>query len=292
MRNRALPVRNLPRPRHQRRSWWIAGALVVLVAVGLAFAIHRLRRAETTPALRGQAVALKLGCFDCHGADGRGGVADSGSRNGLIPGWDGPTVSTLAANEQEISEWILDGQPARLKKVGAAARRAPLIPLPAYRNRLSTAEFADLLVYFKAVSTFGVDLPEPAYEGRKVAARLGCFGCHGPSGMGGSTNPGSFKGHIPAWDGNEFAELVQNDAELTEWILNGYPKRLWDNPAARFFLQGQVIGMPAYRKYLSADEQTKLVAYFQWLRKGSGTVAKPDDTHRIMGLVNLPPGTP
>jgi len=287
------PVARTTVPRQPRRTGWvIAVAVGVLLGVGATLAVTRFRRAESSPALRGQAVAMKLGCFDCHGADGRGGVVDPGSRNGLIPGWDGPTVATLAADESEIRAWILEGQPARLKQSNVANRHSPLIPMPAYRSRISSAEMADLLVYFKAVSGFGVDFPESAYEGRKVAARLGCFGCHGPSGIGGSSNPGSFKGHIPAWDGSEFPELVQSDAELCEWILNGYPKRLWQNPAARFFLEGQVIGMPAYRAHLSADDQAKLIAYFQWLRKSSSAVTKAEDTHRLIGLINSSPVKP
>lgn len=260
-------------------------ASLLLGFAGMFLGQRAWHRKESTSALRGAAVATQHGCFACHGSDGRGGVADPGSRNGMIPGWDGPTVATLAENEREIREWIMDGQPTRLKKNAPPVRRTPLVPMPAYRSRISENELADFMVYFRAVSNFGADLPEPAYEGWKVADRLGCFGCHGPGGIGGSPNPGSFKGHIPAWDGAEFAELVKDDAELCEWILNGYPKRLWENPAARYFLKGQIIGMPAYRSHLSTDDQAKLVAYFQWLRKKSGADSKADDSHRIMGFI-------
>jgi mono/diheme cytochrome c family protein len=233
-----------------------------------------------------------MGCFACHGTDGRGGVADPGSRNGLIPGWDGPTVGTLVASDKELREWILDGEPARIRPIENVARRTPLVPMPAYRGRLSEAEFGNLAVYFRAVSNFGADMPEAAYEGWKAAGRLGCFGCHGPGGMGGKPNPGSLKGHIPAWDGDEFPELVRDDAELAEWILGGHPRRLWENPAARHFLEGQVIGMPAYGPHLSQDDQAKLVAYFQWIRKAVGRKAPGDDTHRIIGFVGVPHESP
>ena len=264
---------------------WGWGAGVVLLLMGGGLYLSWLRQAESTPALRGQAVALKHGCFACHGTDGRGGVADPGSRHGLVPGWDGPTVATLAANEEEIREWILDGQPVRLRKVATIAPSAGLIPMPAYRDKMSSRELADFMSYFRAVSGFGVEMPEPAYEGRKVADRLGCFGCHGPGGIGGSPNPGSFKGTVPAWDGTDFAELVRDDAELMEWILDGHPQRLWANPAARFFLERQIVGMPAYRRYLSADEQARLLAYFKWLRNQTGAQTKSEDSHHIMGLL-------
>jgi mono/diheme cytochrome c family protein len=266
-----------------RVAWFVAGA--VLGVTSAVFVYEQFHQQEATPALRGLAVARNLGCFACHGENGRGGVADPGSRNGFIPGWDGPTVSTLAANDQEIREWIMDGAPARLKAVEKVARRSPAVPMPAYRGRVSEAEYTDLLVFFRAVSNFGVEMPEPVYEGWKVADRLGCFGCHGPGGSGGTPNPGSFKGHIPAWDGHEFAELVRNDAELLEWILDGYPKRLWNNLAARHFLEGQIIGMPAYRSQLSSADQAKLLAYFQWLRKQGTQSSSSDNSHKIMGLV-------
>ena len=270
------------------RTYWLVFVGLALGASALLFTVRLNRRAETTPALHGVAVARQLGCFACHGTEGRGGVTDPGSRNGRIPGWDHATVACLVADEQELKDWILDGQPVRLKKLATVARRAPLVPMPAYRRRINETDLADLLTYFRAVSLFGKEMTEPVYEGWKVADRLGCFGCHGPSGTGGYPNPGSFKGHIPAWEGDEFPELVKDDAELAEWILNGHPRRLWENPLARHFLEGQVIQMPAYRAHLSADEQARLVAYFQWLRKKTGTEKKTDDTHRIMGLIATP----
>ena len=272
------------------RTTWLIVAGTILAVAALAFVVRVSRLTETTPARRGAAVAERLGCFACHGPEGRGGVADPGSRNGMLPGWDGPTVATLVANDAELHEWILDGLPARLRVVETVARRTPLVPMPAYRNRISESELADLLVYFRAVSLFGIEIPEPAYEGWIVADRLGCFGCHGPNGTGGSPNPGSFKGHIPAWDGAEFSSLVKDDAELVEWILDGHPRRLWENPAARFFLDAQVIGMPGYRAHLSLDDQARLVAYFQWLRNKtkSNHPASHDDAHRILGLMTAP----
>lgn len=273
-------------PRLSRRAGWVVlGA--ALGVFGSFFSYRLFHHREATPALRGEAIARAQGCLTCHGADGRGGVANPGSNTGLIPGWDGPTVATLASNEQEIREWILDGKPTRLAKLEGPAHAAPIVPMPAYRDRLSAPELADLIVYFRAVSNFGVEMPEPVYEGWKVADRLGCFGCHGPGGSGGTPNPGSFKGHIPSWNGDEFPELVKDDAELCEWILNGYPKRLWENPVARRFLEGQIIGMPGYRRQLSSEDQTKLVAYFQWLRKGAGGAVPSgrEDTHRIMGVI-------
>lgn len=251
-----------------RRSakWYVViGCLIVLGTTGVFF-VQRFRHAETTPALRGQVIAAKLGCFTCHGVDGRGGVADPGSRSGMISGWDGAAVSALAVNEGEIREWILDGQPARLKEVAVPTLHAPLMPMPAYRNRISENELTDLLVYFRAVSAFDTNITSLAYEGRHEATKLGCFACHGPGGIGGAMNPGSFKGHIPAWDGEEYGEIVRDEGELREWIMEGHPERLWNNPAARHFLEEQVVQMPAYHRVIADDQLTKIMGYIQWRR--------------------------
>ncbi len=251
----------------------ILGALAV--AVGVAFTFQRIRKPESTAALRGQAVAQKLGCFTCHGPEGRGGVADPGARSGIVPGWDGPTVATYALNEAEVLEWILDGKPERLKDVDTNAGRKPLLPMPAYRGKLSPQELSDLMVYFRAVSAFDTNITALAYEGMHEATKLGCFACHGPGGVGGAPNAGSFKGHIPAWDGDEYAEIVRDDGELREWILDGHPRRLWDNPAARLFLEGQIVQMPVYRRVITDDQLAKIAGYIQWRR----TPRKPAEMH-------------
>ncbi len=268
----STPVQRLP----GRTLWFVAGAVVALVSVaGATIAFRRFRQPESTAALRGEATAQKLGCFGCHGPEGRGGIADPGSRNGLVPGWDGLTVATYALNEADVLAWIRDGKPARLKDVDINAGRKPLLPMPAYRGKISEQELADLLVYFRAVSAFDTNITAIAYEGMHEADKLGCFACHGPAGVGGAANPGSFKGHIPAWDGEEYAEIVRGDGELREWILDSYPKRLGDNPAARHFLEGQMVKMPAYRRVIADDQLAKIMGYIQWRR----TARKPAELH-------------
>lgn len=244
----------------------VVSFLTLAFTGGAIFGLRHFRRAETTPALRGEAIARQQGCLACHGPDGRGGVADPGARSGVIPGWDGPTVATYARDEAEIVEWILEGKIARLKDTPPNAGRQPLLPMPAYRGKLAEADLADLLVYFRAVSAFDTNITPLAYEGLHEAQKLGCFACHGPGGIGGAANPGSFKGHIPAWDGSEYAELVRDDAELREWILDGAPKRLRDNPAARHFLDGQLVQMPPYRRVVAEDQLAKIMGYVQWRR--------------------------
>ena len=96
---------------------------------------------------------------------------------------------------------------------------------------------------------------------------MGCFGCHGPGGRGGLSNPRSFKGYIPPWDGKDFREVVANDDELRSWILDGKIKRFESNPLAKYFTDHQIIRMPAYRKVLKDGELESLLAYLKWLRE-------------------------
>ncbi len=248
------------------KRFLVVGVLALALAGGALLGVRHFRRAESTPALRGEAIARAQGCFACHGPEGRGGVADPGARSGFVPGWDGPTVATYALNETEIVAWILDGKPARLKNVDLHLGRQPLLPMPAYRGKLSAPEMDNLMAYFRSVSAFDTNITALAYEGLHEAQKLGCFACHGPAGVGGATNPGSFKGHIPAWDGSEYGELVRDDAELREWILDGAPKRLRDHPAARHFLDAQRVQMPAYRAVIADDQLAKIMGYVAWRR--------------------------
>ncbi len=137
--------------------------------------------------------------------------------------------------------------------------------MPAFEGVISDGELQDLVAYYKAVAAFET-LPPDAREGYRVAASLGCFGCHGPGGRVGSKNPRSFKGYIPPWRGRDFEELVADDDELRQWILEGKIDRFESNPAARHFTGRQLIKMPAYRDVLDDDELESLIAYVHWLQ--------------------------
>lgn len=244
----------------RRRTLVLAGALTLLLA-GVAWSYWRLP--ETTAAMRGEAIAHRQGCFGCHGPGGRSGVADPTSSAGTVPSWEDGTAAMYVRSRDEIRQWILYG--ASQSSSAGAAGADNLIPMPSYEGMISDRELEDLLAYFVAVSGWTPEIPEPAYEGRMVAKRLGCFGCHGPSGSGGVPNPASLRGFVPPLTGDEFSELVRNDEELQGWILDGRIPRLWNNPAARYFLERQTIQMPAYRDHLSDAELNTLIVYIHWL---------------------------
>jgi mono/diheme cytochrome c family protein len=249
-----------------RKKYWAVSA-ALLVAAAAAFVHFHYLRPEITPAIRGEEVAREFGCFACHAGSGANGISNPGSASGDVPSWIAGKMAMYVTEEQDFREWILYGVPRSHSSSADYVKPSGLIPMPAYERALNGNDLEDLVEFLRAVSGWAVSIPDEVYEGRKIGLRLGCFGCHGPSGMGGIPNPGSLKNSIPPWTGEDFKELVRDTQELREWILEGRIERLSKNPFARYLLERQVIQMPAYREHLSDEELEKLVTYIQWLRK-------------------------
>jgi mono/diheme cytochrome c family protein len=249
------------------RRGWVVGALAAVALVeGGALGILGLRsrwRAEARGSAveRGQAVAVRMGCFGCHGPGGVAGIPNPGAKGGEVPTWSGGTWMMYNDSPADVRAWILDGHPP-----GREPDAKALLAMPAYKGRLQGEETDDLVAYVLAVSHFGNIEDGKASAGRDAAARLGCFGCHGPEGRGLVWDPGSLKGYVPPWDGADFAELVRDDRELREWVRNGVSERLRRNPAARHFLTAEVIHMPAFGPRVSDADLDALVAYVHWVR--------------------------
>ncbi len=174
-------------------------------------------------------------------------------------------------NDQEIREYILDGAPAaKLKRESYRNEMAAqAIRMPAYRGWIKPADVEALVSYIRASS--GLLLPDDpdVARGEELVRKTGCLACHGEMGSGGLPNPGSFKGYIPGFIGADFVELVQNDAELEEWIRRGTLRRLEEHPIASRFLKGQRVKMPAYGDHLSDWEIQGIMKYIRWLAAGS-----------------------
>jgi mono/diheme cytochrome c family protein len=232
--------------------------------------LHRWRTRNVGPIQRGLRTASARGCFTCHGPGGVTGLPDAGPGIGGVPPFSREEVRSYAHDEDEIRQWILDGAPRRLREeAGAPEGPPPLLRMPAWRGVVSDREVGDLVAYVKAVSDFDLPPEGPIDEGRRVAAKRGCLSCHGPQGRGNAPNPGSLKGYIPSWDGADFPELAQDQAEIREWILDGSPRRLRESRLAMFFLRRQVLQMPGYRGRLRDDEVARLLDYIRWLRRRS-----------------------
>jgi mono/diheme cytochrome c family protein len=227
------------------------------------------RRPVPSRVQRGWVVASQKGCFGCHGPGGIRGMADPGHGLDEVPPFSGGVLTMYAQNEGEIREWILDGLPRRVRDdpEQMKLRASAIISMPAWRGRLSARETDDLVAFVKAVADFETPPDAKASEGHDLAARLGCFNCHGPQGRGSMPNPRSFKGYIPSWDGSDFADLARGDGEIREWVLDGRPRRLQEDRLARFYLHRALIQMPPYRGHVAPADVDRLVDYIHWVRQ-------------------------
>ncbi len=246
-------------------------AIVILVAAA-AGALPALRAwwrwRESNPIGRGAALAARVGCLSCHGPHGTRGLPDPKSGEG-VPTWDGGMPMMYVNGVEEVREYILDGvSKRRAESPGATEKRAnAAIRMPAYRTVLTARQVDDLIAYFLAASRMQPIVDPVVARGRELVVKFRCESCHGIGGSGGVANPGSFKGYIPGWLGDDFKDLVRDDSELRQWILDGGVERLAKDHLAVFFLTRQRLQMPAYRPALSADDAGAIAAYLGRLRK-------------------------
>ena len=154
----------------------------------------------------------------------------------------------------------------------------------AERLRANALPLAGLLLVIASVEAAAIGLawfrdPErarsasPVLRGARVAERMGCFSCHGPGGVTGVPNPRSKFGDVPAWVGGNYMMYNESPDEIREWILDGAPRRLLDDPADIERRGRQLISMPMFRGRLSQGDLADLVAYVQSV---SGAVAAPE----------------
>ncbi len=265
----------MPRPAG-RLLRFLTALLLIVVALQSAYLAWPVARDLVLPSHvseinQGRVLASELGCFNCHGPGGRGGVPNPGSKGGEVPSFHEGTLMMYAHDDDDLREYILDGAPAKklARPAYVAEMEAQAIRMPAYRAVVSDRQVDMLVAYLRAVSDMLVPSEEPAARGAELALANGCFACHGELGGGGLPNPGSLKGYIPGFGGPDFDELVQNDDELRAWIVDGGIARLLEDPAARFFIDRQRIQMPAFKAHLAPADIDALVAYVRWVAAGS-----------------------
>jgi len=254
---------------------WVATLLLVVVVVACIPALETLRP-RLPAAERGRRLAESTGCFACHGPGGIRGASNPGREDKTVPAFESD-VMMYAKTPEEIREWIRDG--VTKKKAGSQTWRAErdrgALRMPAFRRRLSEPRIRELVAYVMAMS----GMPEPsgprAAHGLARAEALGCIGCHGAGGRLAKRNPGSLKGYVPSWDGEDFADLVKTRDEFEQWVNRGVARRVERNAVARFFLRRAVLKMPAYERHLEPGDLESLWAYVEWLRQTPG-VERPD----------------
>ena len=251
----------------------IVVGVAILETVWLVYPLVRARilALEETPAARGQRLAAELGCFACHGPGGGGGTKNPGSEEDTVPAFTERTQMMYVKGAEDLREYVLDGAPRRKcedpeyrAKMEAAALR-----MPAYRDVLTAAQVEDLVAFLRAASGLIAPDEERAAHGGELATQLSCFTCHGPLGAGGTPNPRSLKGYVPAFWGADFDDLVRDDTELRTWIAKGEIPRLAEHPIASRFLKRQVIKMPAYERFVPDADIDALVAFVRWIHAGN-----------------------
>jgi len=249
------------------RARTILALAIPVAAVAVGVAVEQWRGHAVGDVQRGARLAAASGCIGCHGPAARLADPDGTRGIGPVPSFDHDDVAAYAKSTDEIREWILDGRPRRLRE-DEADEPPPVLHMPAWRGRFSVREVDQLVAYVRAVSDFD-SVPAAAAAGRDTAARLGCFGCHGPQGRGDTPNPGSLKGYVPSWSGTDYPELARDEGEIREWVRDGAPRRLREHPVAAFFLRGQAIRMPAYGDRVTDAEIRQIVGYIRWLRSSA-----------------------
>jgi len=262
------------------RSPLVVSALLAVLLAESAWLAYPVVRDVIVPprenaAQRGRKLAGQLGCFNCHGPGGTGGVPNPGSKTKEVPSFHEGTIMMYAHSDQELRGYILDGAPAAklARPEYRAEMEAQALRMPAFKAVVSAAQVDDLVSYLRAVSGLLGPSGDPAERGAEIAFNSGCFHCHGDMGIGGMPNPGSLKGYIPGFGGEDFDELVRNDDELRGWIVDGGIPRLRNDQLASYFIERQRIQMPAFKEHLKDTDVDALIAYVRWLSKGGWQTA-------------------
>jgi Cytochrome c, mono- and diheme variants len=244
------------------------------------------RRPEASPVARGAALAAESGCFACHGPTEE--ERRPNSRQLANGRWRAKPIPTLWENGIDeaavLKDWIANGVPER----EAEEHKRLFIQMPAYRSFLSEEEIDAVAAWILAegvrlgggaaaneseieLSKVGnLTLTQVAIAGDRLSRQHGCYACHGELGQGGVRNPASFKGYIPGFFGKDFLELTDGGkrGEIAHWIEHGRGRAIESGVTGRVakkFLEGQAIGMPAYKDRLNAAETAVLVEYLLWL---------------------------
>ncbi len=104
--------------------------------------------APGTPVERGRLVYARYGCSMCHGAEGKGGVANPNAETaGLVPAL---TRVADGYTEDELRQLILRGT-ATIGKANPTGDRPPL-RMPGWRDRMTDGDARDLVAYLMSLA--------------------------------------------------------------------------------------------------------------------------------------------
>ena len=248
----------------------VAEALVVLIALGLAFVGvfvgwvvgHSSRHTHTVTVAATAAVPsgghvdpqvaagahdfTQFACAQCHGERGRGGVSA-----------DVPTLS-------QVGKQLTVAQLKQIIDHGLGESANPTKPyMPVWGQVISAHQVADLVAYIRAglPSVPGATPPPvitgqgPAVEGALLYQRYGCVNCHGPNGLGGVPNPQSPDKAIPALSGADFFKEFNTDEKIIDVIRSG-----------SVIGRAPIVSMPHWGGIIPDAQLRALVAYIKTLK--------------------------
>ncbi len=118
----------------------------------------------------------------------------------------------------------------------------------------------------------------PAEQGRRLAEKEGCFGCHGPDGTKGAFNPDRLEGKVPTFTG-DLMMFASDEQQIREWIADGAPAK---RAASKTFQEQKakgVLKMPAFKGRLSDKQIDQLVAFVSAVNG----MRKPEDSLALEG---------
>ncbi|MEN8164602.1 MAG: hypothetical protein ABFS37_10775 [Acidobacteriota bacterium] len=98
----------------------------------------------------GLTIAAEMGCFDCHGPMGAGGVANPGTVGGWVPGFYGASFALQSESLDGIEGIVRDGRTAR--KAWWTPWKRPALDMPAYGDRLDSIEIELLAHAIRSLS--------------------------------------------------------------------------------------------------------------------------------------------
>lgn len=99
-----------------------------------------------------------------------------------------------------------------------------------------------------------------AERGRRLAERVGCFGCHGPEGTRGIPNPGSPDKTVPNFT-DDVMMFAESPAEIREWIRDGVSEKHAHSHTFQENRERGTLKMPAFKRRLDRRQIEDLVAY-------------------------------
>ncbi len=119
----------------------------------------------------------------------------------------------------------------------------------------------------------------PAERGRRLAEHTGCFGCHGPGGVQGASNPGRTDKTVPNFE-DDVMMFAKTPDEVHEWIHFGYTKKRLASLAWRTQRARGALKMPAFKGRMSERGMDDAVAYVTAM---AGMI-EPEDSLARTGL--------